>query len=211
MIYTEEQLSKLKDKVKQNMGESRFAHTLSVEKEVVKMAALYLPESVSELRAAAILHDLTKCYRREEQVALCESLGIALGEYERRTPEVLHGISAVKIIERDYPEFATPCILEAIRVHTTGDVGMSIFSLILFVADFIEEGRPYPDCKNLRHKYWDMTQADHTLYPLRYAALQELRSTVAYLKREKLLVAPKTFEAIKDLEKLLECEDLSCQ
>ena len=210
-MYTDAQLTYLREKVRQNMKPSRFAHTLSVEKEVERMANLYLPRQKSELRAAAILHDLTKGLVDEEQIKLCETLGIPLTDELRRVPQVLHGLSAAKIIENDFPEFATPSILNAIRVHTTGDLDMDVFSLILFVADFIEEGRPYPSCKALRDSYWAMVENDQSLYPLRYAALMSIKFTLDYLNRENLLVANKTLDAMQELEKLLECEDLSCQ
>lgn len=209
-MYSEQQLSLLRDKVRQNMHDSRFVHTLSVEREVERMGLIYLPECVSELRAAAILHDLTKGYRADEQIALCESLGIPVDASARQAPEVLHGLSAAKIIEKDLPLFATPNILEAIRVHTTAGVGMSVFSLILFVADFIEEGRQYTSCKVLREQYWTLVASDKSLKPLYYAALQAIKFTLEYLNRENLLIAPKTLDAMQDLEKLIDCEDLSC-
>ena len=86
------------------MKPSRFSHTLNVETEVARMADIYLPSQKNELRAAAILHDLTKGLVDEEQIKLCVSLGIPLTDELRRVPQVLHGLSAAKIIEKDFPE-----------------------------------------------------------------------------------------------------------
>ncbi len=210
MSFLPLEIDNLRDIVRQNMEQSRFAHTLRVENEAARMGAIYLPESVADLRAAAILHDLTKGIKGEEQITLCEELGLVLTDDEKRAPQVLHGLSAASIVERDLPQFATDEILQAIRVHTTGDVEMSVFSLVLFVADFIEAGRTYDACRDLRERYWEWVEQDKTLLPLLRAAYEELLFTVQYLEKNNEFVAPKTRDAIEAMRKRIECEDSSC-
>ena len=42
-------------------------------------------------------------------------------------------------------------ILEAIRVHTTGKVGMSKLDKVIFLADYIEPNRDFPGVDELRN------------------------------------------------------------
>ena len=66
------------------------------------------------------------------------------------SPPIFHSLSAPSVIERDFPEFYTEDIVSAIYNHTTGDPEMSVFDEIIFIADYIEEGRTYPLCVQLR-------------------------------------------------------------
>ena len=48
--------------------------------------------------------------------------------------------TAAAALAREFPELPAP-LLQAIRLHTTGAVGMSPLDLIVYVADVIEPGR----------------------------------------------------------------------
>ena len=67
MIFTDDKLSALRECVAKRLSKKRFNHTLRVEAAAVRIAEFCLPESISELRAAAILHDLTKELDDKEQ------------------------------------------------------------------------------------------------------------------------------------------------
>ncbi len=196
VMFTSDEIEKLREIVRQVQDEPRFLHTLGVETEVIRMGQIYLPHQVDELQAAALLHDLTKEYKGDAQIALCRELGLDVTEEERLSPQVLHGKTAVALIKKEYPRFATPDILTAIDCHTTGDVDMSIFSMILFVADFIEGGRIYPACQELRQSFWEEVKTDTSTTPLIRATLHELQFTVQYLKKKNLTICSKTLSAM---------------
>ena len=44
------------------MSDKRYGHTLEVEKMAARIGALYAPDKINVLRAAALLHDVTKEY-----------------------------------------------------------------------------------------------------------------------------------------------------
>ena len=67
---TEKSLSELRERVRPYMNEKRFAHTLGVERECVALGSILLPEKVNDLRAAALLHDITKMLSLEKQLKL---------------------------------------------------------------------------------------------------------------------------------------------
>ena len=57
---TEKMLDALREEVKGSMSPQRFVHTAAVEEMIARLCALYCPEHTLPLRAAALLHDLTK-------------------------------------------------------------------------------------------------------------------------------------------------------
>ena len=194
----EETLACLRESVRQKMRESRFLHTLGVEKEIAALGELYLPRDVLLLRVAALLHDLTKECSYDEHLAICERGGVLLDEEELRSPKILHAFTAPIVITEEYPQIDDPVILTAIRQHTTGDAHMSLFSKLLYLADYIEEGRTFEDCRKLRSMFWNGI-AD--LPPNKYeehlnrVLLASFEMTISSLESEGAPIAPKTLAA----------------
>ena len=148
MTFSDEKIAALKKEVQARLSERRFNHTLRVLKATEKIAAFCLPESISELRAAALLHDVTKELDSGEQVRLLKLLGVSTDEM--LSPPVFHSITAPMVIRRDFPEFATENVLSAVYNHTTAACDMSLFDEIVFIADYVEDGRTYPSCVAVR-------------------------------------------------------------
>ena len=153
-MFDEKKIDDLRDKLAGEMSEFRFRHTLGVEKEAVRLGELYAPDKIPLLRAAALLHDITKENTFEKQLQLCYELGIMLKDSEKSSPKTLHAITGAAVIERDFPEFADPELVSAVRWHTTGKENMSICDKIIYLADYIEENRKYEDCVSLRQYFW---------------------------------------------------------
>ena len=194
----EETLARLRESVRQKMRECRFLHTLGVEKEIAALGELYLPQDVLRLRVAALLHDLTKECSYDEQLALCERGGVLLTEEELRSPKILHAFTAPIVISEEYPQIDDPTILMAIRQHTTGDAKMSLFSKLLYLADYIEEGRNFDDCRKLRSMFWDgIDTLPENKYEehLNKILLASFEMTIASLESEGAPIAPKTLAA----------------
>ena len=155
-----ERLALLCGMVASRESEKRYQHTLGVETEAAALGALLLPERVWDLRAAALLHDVTKCLDGEKQTELARSLGIDLTPELLASPQVLHGLTAARLIPRDFPDFASPEIVHAVEVHTTGAPDMSLFDKIIFVADYTEPGRKQAACRKTREQMWEELQKE---------------------------------------------------
>lgn len=140
--------------VQGRLSPRRFAHTRGVEETAAAMAALYCPEKEGMLRAAALLHDVTKELSVEEQKKILDRHTVTLRADEEAAPEVLHGITAALIIPEEFPAFAAPEVISAVRRHTTGCAGMSLTDAIVCLADTIESGRTYPACVALRERFF---------------------------------------------------------
>lgn len=152
---TDEKLDALRQDIAAKIGDRRFRHTLGVEEAITSLGRLYLPHELLRLRVAALLHDVTKEWSEEEQIALCCKENIPISPAEMAAPKVLHAKTGAFLASRDYSELVDEEIIRAIREHTVAAPHMSTFSALLYLADYIEPTRTYPDCVALRRAFYD--------------------------------------------------------
>ena len=151
---TEEMLADLRGQICSLISPKRFRHTLAVEEMVTRLCRLFCEENTQRLRAAALLHDLTKELGREEQERLCHAYGLSVTDFDRLAPKTFHARTAAARIAVDFPQFSDPMILDAVRWHTTGREGMTLTEQLLYLADYIDESRTFPNCVLLRRYFF---------------------------------------------------------
>lgn len=154
MIFSEEKIAELHQRVRGEMSEFRFSHTAGVEKAAIALGELYMPEAIDELRVAALLHDITKELSTEEHIALMKKHGVSVSDNDLRSPKILHEKTAELAVNERYSEFATDRVCQALRYHTTGNADMTVFDALIYLADYIEETRKFEDCVRLREYFW---------------------------------------------------------
>ena len=76
-----------------------------------------------------------------------------IGENEKTQTKTLHAKTAAELITHDFPEYSFDDILSGVRFHTTGRDGMTLFESIIYLADYIEETRTFPECVELREYF----------------------------------------------------------
>ncbi len=153
MKYSEKKIDALRSRVEKRLSEKRFAHTLGVEKMAVIIGERCLPDSVDKLRAAALLHDISKEYSEAEHNYLIKKYGIIMSEDELAEPALWHSLTAASAVREDFPEYADRDILSAVYNHTVGSPDMSVFDEIILLSDYIEENRKYERCVSLRDSF----------------------------------------------------------
>ena len=192
-MISENDLLYLRTKVEERMSPKRYAHTVGVEKMAVKLGQLLLPGKLSELRAAALLHDVTKEISFEEQTLLSKRFDYDFTEDDLKAPQILHSLTAQYAAMTEFSEFATDEIISAITKHTLGDVQMSIFDEIIFISDFIEEGRKYESSVKTRDfllsSIEDLALSER-INRLHRACLMSVDYTVGHLMKEGRFVHP---------------------
>jgi nicotinate-nucleotide adenylyltransferase len=118
----------------------RVAHTLGVEKCAVDLAGVYGEDKQKALRAA-LLHDCAKLckYGLKE---FCAKYGIMDVYEDFRTMDVslVHAPLGAICAQRMFGE-TDPGVLNAIKWHTTGRIGMSLLDKITYISDVIEPMR----------------------------------------------------------------------
>ena len=203
-VFSEERLHALRRTMASRLSAYRLAHSLGVEREVTALAALYCPEKAPMLAAAALLHDMTKEYDEPTQKALLHEAGITLRPDEL-SPGIWHAMTAPTVIRRDFPDFAVPELLSAVRWHTTGRANMPLTDELLFLADLTEPTRTFSNCVALRRLLWEpdpakMTPSDRLLHldTVLIACYEDIQKR---LTAAGLPLSRDTAEAADDLKK----------
>jgi len=204
VIFTEDRLSELREKVKARMSEKRFLHTLGVERCAKRIGELVLPEDVSKLRVAALLHDISKEIPMDTQLRILENHSFSLTEEDKSTLGVIHSYTAPYVIMDDFAEFADSDILSAVFNHTLGCEKMSTFDKIIFVSDYAEDTRTYSSCISVREflfKDFEKLNRENGLKRLDDAFLASLNGVLEALTRMGQPINSKIYLTKKYLEK----------
>ena len=164
-----------------------------------RLGEIYAPEQISMLRAAALLHDITKERTTEEHIVICENAGEVVSIGDRKAPKMFHSRTAALVIPSKYPEFDTPEIISAVRYHTTGRENMTLAEKIIYLADYIDMSRKYGDCVELREFFFnfDFENADEQskISHLNDTLIMSYNLTIKGLLEENKHIAQTTFEA----------------
>lgn len=199
MKYNEKQLENLRQNVKTTLSEKRFLHTLGVERASLRLAEYFSGLDGSELSAAALLHDITKELSVEEHAALAKSVGVTLTSEQLESREILHSVTAPYLVIRNYPEFASENVLSSLENHTTASADMSLFDEIIYIADYVEDGRTYTACVEVREMLFSglssATNEKERLTALHKASLKSLENTINKLLFQGRILNERTKEA----------------
>ena len=200
---TDAMLCELRARVQSKMSEKRFFHTLAVEDMTARLCALFCPDQTQKMRAAALLHDVTKELGAKEQIALCEELGLLLTAFDRAAPKTFHARTAAALIETEFSDFDDPTIVSAVRWHTTGHAEMTLTEQILYLADYIDDSRTFDGCVKLRRMFWEADPAamseKERLFHFYRVLMRSFDMTVADLVEEGKPIAPDTVNARNSL------------
>ncbi|MCK1258925.1 bis(5'-nucleosyl)-tetraphosphatase (symmetrical) YqeK [Streptococcus uberis] len=177
--YTREELL---EKIAAQMSKKRFKHVLGVEK-----AAIALAEknqcNTDKAGLAGLLHDYAKECSDDVFKDYIKKYNLD-SELLHWNNNVWHGMVGIYKIQEDF-QLKDPDIQRAIEIHTVGSKTMSLLDKILYVADYIEEGRDFPLVDQARRI------ADDNLDK---AVAFETVNTVAYLASKGQPIYPQTIE-----------------
>ena len=200
---TEEMLATLRESVSGKMSEKRFKHTLGVEDMAAKIGEIYCPEKVNLLRAAALLHDITKELTPESQKQICIDFGVEMSSQMESAPPTQHSYTASLLIPVLYPHLADEEIIGAVKYHTTGRADMTLAEKIIYLSDYIDCTRTFDDCVELREMFWSvdiaaMTEGERLLH-LDKVLLRSFEMTIVDLKARNRQISRETAEARESL------------
>jgi nicotinate-nucleotide adenylyltransferase len=200
---TEQMLDALREELRGTMSEKRYRHTVEVERMVMRLGELYAPAYLPQLRAAALLHDITKEFSLQTQLQILKKFDIITYYSDEISPKTLHARTAACQIPEQYPAFASPVVIDAVRWHTTGRAGMTVCEKIIYLADYIDMSRTFPDCVELREMFWcadpeSMNPAEREAH-LRRVLISSFDRTVRALLEEGGLISIETMQARNEL------------
>ncbi len=178
-------LIKLERKIKKELDDDRFRHTLGVMYTAAALAMRY-DVDLETTQLAGLLHDCAKCIPNDRKLKLCEKYELDVSDIERRNPSLLHAKLGACLASEKYG-VTDQAVLSAIRWHTTGKPAMSVLDKIIFLADYIEPGRwKAEDLQIIRKAAF--TDLDLAVY-------LTLRNTLEYLQKGRADIDHMTNEA----------------
>lgn len=165
------------------LSESRFQHVLRVEAKALELAENFAVTDLEKVSVAALVHDYAKERSDKEfkQVIVDKHLDQDLlnwGNY------VWHGIVGAEMVH-DELEITDEDILNAMRRHTTGAPFMTIFDKLIFMADYIEDGRDFPGVEEVRTV---------TFKDLDAGVVWQVVHTLTYLLGKQTSIHPQTIK-----------------
>lgn len=173
--------------VEKQLPAHRYLHTVGVMETALRLAKQYhVDEKQAEL--AAIFHDYAKYRPKEEMKELIKSQAM---------PEILlqfnlelwHAPVGAYLVEKEVG-ITDEAILNAIRFHTSGRVGMTKLEKVIYLADYIEPGRHFPGVDEVR---------ELAEFHLEKALIKAVQNTIIFLMKKNQPVYPDTFYTYNDL------------
>ena len=178
----QEIIAQLRNELSGKLTPSRYEHTISVSFTAAALAMRYGCD-LDKAELAGLLHDCAKCIPGESKIKLCEKYHLNISEVERANPSLLHAKLGAFLAAKKY-HVEDKAIINAIASHTTGRPHMSLLEKIIYIADYIEPGRPdLPNMEEVRHLAF--RDIDRCLYRI-------LEDSLVYLKSQGKPVDPMT-------------------
>ena len=179
--------------VKAHQSPKRYAHTAGVAAAAARLAALHHADE-HKAKLAGWLHDCTRHLSDAEAKKLCKSNGVKPDEIMKQLPYLLHGYTAAIIAAKNFDVHDTD-VLNAVRYHTTGRVGMSLLEKIVLLADKIEPNREeYPGLADIRA----LAETD-----LDAALAMFMELNIEYEKTKHSTFHPLAEDALRDIRKTI--------
>ena len=184
----------IKERLKECLTEERYSHTLGTAHCAIKLAQKYkLDEQKAFL--AGLLHDCAKCKSNDELLKIIKEELKNIDEGELQNYKTLHApvgeYFAKTIYDIDDRE-----ILDAIRYHTIGRVGMSMFEKIIFLADKIEENTRD---EKYSKEIWQILDTNEGEKGLDMALFRCFSETIKSLVNRELKICKTTIDVYNEL------------
>lgn len=144
---TKLELSELRCVALSMLSPKRVPHVLGTEEMAAKLAVRWGVDE-DTARRAALLHDCTKLFFREQHLALCRQYNREVDAVELQEEQLLHAKTGAIIAQKVFG--AGDDIYQAILYHTTGKADMTTLQKIIYLADYIEPTRSFCDLTALR-------------------------------------------------------------
>lgn len=164
-----------------NLKKSRFEHVLRV-KEQAELLAKAHGIDIEKAGLAALLHDCAKGneeYYSERFPMEIENLAKQVRHPDLLNPKLIHGLIGSIVAKYEYG-VKDESVLDAILYHSTGHVGMTDLTKIIFLADKTEKKRDYDQVDEIRRlAFLDLDKA----------ICKSLDQTILFLIKKKQMIS----------------------
>lgn len=178
-----EYLEKLISKMKYLMKMPLFEHTLGTLEFALDMARVNRKDTdMYRLAVSCVVHDYGKIFDTDTLREAGRRKKPGLSRLELELDPLLHSLAGDYLVSRDL-DIWDEKILRAVRVHTIGDIDMSLEEKILFVADKVERTREYEGAGDLRKL---------ALKDLNLCLIEVYKNTIIYVINKNRRLHPDT-------------------
>ncbi|MFZ7121254.1 MAG: bis(5'-nucleosyl)-tetraphosphatase (symmetrical) YqeK [Eubacteriaceae bacterium] len=174
----------IRQKVKSNISNKRFKHSLGVVEYAIYLAEKYNCDK-EKAKIAAISHDCAKEMDIDTLVKIAKLHELKLDEVTLSEPHLLHG-PVGSVIAQEELGIEDEEILNAIKYHTTGRTNMTKLEKIIYLSDVVELNRNYDGIEEVRR----LSETD-----LDGAILLSIDKIIKYVISINSLLHPRTIEA----------------
>ena len=134
--------------LKQFLTDKRYYHSLCVADEAYRLAEIYGVDA-DKAYLAGLLHDITKNFDKKSHFYIFEEYDVKLNGIEKNAEKLWHAISG-SLYVKNVLKIDDEEIVDAIRYHTTAKANISLFSKIIYIADFTSADRDFEDIDVIR-------------------------------------------------------------
>ncbi len=168
------------------MKENRFLHGKRVMQMGARIARAHMLDDdiCNKIEIAAVLHDIARDKSEESLLSRAFEWDLNVKEYEMARPILLHGKVGAEMVKSKLG-ISDEDILNAIRYHTSGRIGMSVIEKIVMISDVIEMGRAFEGVEELREEA--MRGIEDTFKKV-------VKNKIVYFVKHGLFVLPETYE-----------------
>ena len=177
-------IKEIEEKLKNELDEKRYKHSLSVADEAVRLAGFH-GGNKEKAYIAGLVHDCAKCIPYNDAI----KSGCELDRETITCPGVVHAQVGAYIAEREYG-ITDVEILDAIRYHTVAREKMTLLDKIIYLADMTEPYRDFAGVQKLRR----LCEEDIDL-----AFCEALRRSVVFNIEKGNIIHPNTLYAWNEM------------
>lgn len=194
MNYTKINENEIKQWLKENLNSERYIHSLGTA-ECAKELAEKFGLNGEKAYTAGLLHDCAKCFSNEKLLEIIHS-NLHVEEAEMLNYKTLHAPVSAYYAQKEFGVEDNE-ILSAIRWHTLGQIEMSDFEKIIFLADKIEPNTRDKEYSAIIRSYLSEENG------LNKALLKCYKETIKSLVKRDLKICLLTIEIYNKLEDLV--------
>ena len=176
--------------VRMRLSLPRFLHSVRTAEMAVDLCGRFgLPKEAG--CEAGIAHDMARELPADTVKAIAREDGLPLLDEELQRPVLLHGRAAAVMLQRNWGE-ERKSVLDAVRWHTQGHPNMGELAEIVYIADYIEEGRTHIS-DEFRTRILGLTTPDEMV-------LEIMKAQFAHLKEKQTEISTYALQLFTVLE-----------
>ncbi|TYB31924.1 MAG: HD domain-containing protein [Candidatus Mcinerneyibacterium aminivorans] len=165
----------------------RIEHSISTCREMVRFAPKFSLNK-NHAKIAGLYHDLARDLDADKILKFAEKFEYKPDKYELEYKTLLHGAASCYLLKKE--KIGNDKIYNAVLKHTIPEKKMTMMEKLLYVIDFAEPKRNYPEAKIA----YDLLSKD-----LDHALFYVVKTVIGYLLDENNMIHPRSIELYDEM------------